>query len=146
MSLRVRRLNRERWAGFLGLPFFVAAIFAETPLIRLGCAIFAVSWAYTLYRTTRANWDSVPTADCATHYRSHLVRMHNSFRNLHYWSSFPSSTGVAIATLGWYLAEPSRFFEISMTIFSWTGFQIALWAHRSTRLAQWQRDIDLLEE
>ncbi len=148
-----RRLKRERSKGLVGIPFFVAitlvfaaaAIFAETTLIRIGCAIFAVSWAYSAYRITYANWASSPTDVCLTHYRVHLIRQRDTFQDFHYWSTLPSSCGVALATLGWYLAEPSRAYDVFMVVFFWIGFQIALWMHRSGELARWKKEIDLLD-
>jgi hypothetical protein len=103
----------------LGLPFHVvvivtfaaASIFADSPLVRLGCAIFSASAAYTLYRIIRIDWATDATAECIPHYRAYLIRRQDAFHNFQYWGSLPATIGVIFATLGWYLAEPTRLFR-----------------------------------
>jgi hypothetical protein len=153
MHRQVRKLKRERLASLTGIPFYgattltfaAAAIFAESTLVRTGCAIFSASLVYTVYRINRIDWAFDPTADCATHYRAHLIRRRDAFRSFHYWSSLPAAPGVALATLGWYLAEPSHLFDVFMPSAFWIFLQIAFWVGHGSRVASLQKEIDLLD-
>jgi hypothetical protein len=150
----VRRFKRDRLMSLAGLPFLMvvplvfgaAAIFGEIMLCRIGCAIIAASFACTTYRIIRTDWaGGDPTADCASHYRARLIRRRDALRSFPYWSSLPAAPGVAIATLGWLLAEPSRWFDATVAAAFWVGLQIALWANHSSIVGRLQKDIDLLD-
>lgn len=152
---KARRFRLERLgATFASVPIFgaftlvfvAATIFGEIALCRIGCAIIAASFAYTAYRMVRTDWTGVdPTADCASHYRLRLIRRRDFLGSFLYWGGLPAALGVALATLGWLLAEPNRWFDAATAGILGVGLQVALWASNNRTAAQLQKEIDLLD-
>jgi hypothetical protein len=151
---KARRFRRERIAatfasvptfGAVTLVFTAAAIFGEIALCRIGCAMIAASLAYTTYRLLRSDWSFDRASDCVTHYRARLIQRRDFLRSFLYWGGLPAASGAALATLGWLLAEPSRWFDATTAGVLGVGLQIALWASNNRTAAQLQREIDLLD-
>ncbi|MBZ5676922.1 MAG: hypothetical protein LAP61_21985 [Acidobacteriia bacterium] len=151
---KARRFRFERLAatfasvptfGAFALGFVAGTIFGDIALCRIGCAIIAASLAYTTYRLLRSDWSLDRASDCITHYRAHLVRRRDFLRRFPYWGGLPAASGVVLATLGWLLAEPDRWFDAASAGILGVGLQIALWASNNRTAAQLQKEIDLLE-
>ena len=83
--------------------------------------------------------------DCITHYRARLIRRRDLLRSFPYWGGLPAALGVALATLGWLLAEPNRWFDATTAGILGVGLQVALWASNNRTAAQLQKEIDLLD-
>jgi hypothetical protein len=152
---KARRFRLERLgATFASVPIFgaftlvfiAATVFGEVALCRIGCAFIAASLAYTTYRLLCSDWADVdPYADCASHYRARLIRRRDFLRSFRYWGGLPAAFGATLATLGWLLAEPSRWFDAATAGILGVGLQIALWASNNRTAAELQKEIDLLD-
>jgi hypothetical protein len=151
---KARRFRHERLAAtFASLPtfgaftlvFVAATIFGEITLCRIGCAIIAASLAYTTYRLLRSDWSLDRAADCVAHHRAYLIRRRDFLRSFPYWGGLPAAFGAALATLGWILAEPSRWFDATTAGVLGVGLQVALWASNNRTAARLQKEIDVLD-
>ncbi len=154
MRRKARQFRLERLAatfasvptfGAFTLVFVAATVFGEIVLCRIGCAIIAASLAYTTYRLLRSDWSFDRASDCVTHYRAHLIRRRDLLRRFPYWGGLPAALGAALATLGWLLAEPSRWFDAMTAGILGVGLQVALWASNNRTAAQLQKEIDALD-
>jgi hypothetical protein len=148
LSERVRRFRYERLLasvasvptfGAFTLVFAAAAIFGEIALCRIGCAIMAASLAYTTYRFLRSDWSF--DGD----YRTRLEQRRDFLRSFPYWGGLPTASGAALATLGWLLADPSRWFDATVAGVLGVGLQVALWASNNRTAAQLQREIESID-
>ena len=150
---RARRFRRDRLlASLASLPTFAiftlvfaaGAIFGDILLCRIGCAMIAASLAYAAYRFFRSDWGYNPAGDQVARYREHLVRRRDFLQGFVGWGAIPIALGVGIATLGWLLAEPSRWADAATAgVLGWT-LPVALWASNKRTAAQLQREIDAL--
>jgi hypothetical protein len=131
--------------GVFTLVFVAGTIFGGITLCRIGCAIIATSLACTTYRLLRSDWSVDRTSDCVTHYRAHLIQRRDFLRSFPYWTGFPAAAGAVLATLGWLLAEPNRWFDAATAGILGVGLQVALWAANNRTAAHLQKEIDLLD-
>ena len=151
---KARRFRLERLAatfasvptfGAFTLVFVAGTIFGEIALCRIGCAIIAASLANTTYRLLCSDWSFDRASDCITHYRAHLIRRRDFLRRFPYWGGLPAASGAVLATVGWLLAEPNRWFDATIPGIFGVGLQVALWASNNRTAAQLQKEIDLLD-
>jgi hypothetical protein len=147
---RARQLRIERLAALIsGLPFVfaasvifsLAAVFADTLLIRIGCAIIAASLMYSFVRFVGSEWRSDPATDCVAHYRAQLTRRIAFLGGFAHHDALPISIGIGIAMLGWFLAEPHRWPEIATAGVLGIGLQFALASGNTRRIARLQKEL-----
>jgi hypothetical protein len=129
--------------------FGAAARFGEVTLCRIGCALFAAGTLYTSYRYVAACWKDWSPAERATEcfgfYRRQLIRRRDLSLGYARWGSLPVAPGVAIASVGWILAEPRRWPEALGIALFWAGLQIAVQRKQRYTAAHLQKEIDLLD-
>jgi hypothetical protein len=129
--------------------FGAMAWFGEVTLCRIGCALFAAGTLYTCYRYSAACWkDWSPAeraAECFGFYRAQLIRRRDLLRGFARWGSWPSTPGVAVASVGWILAEPRRWPEALGIALFWAGLQIAVQRKQHDTAEFLQKEIDLLD-
>ena len=154
-----RRFNRKsRLAGivdasvFGALAIFFSAVawFGEITLCRVGCALLGAALFYSMHRQVHDNWkdwsSEERTHGCIDFYRSQLIRRRDLSRSFPLWSILPAAPGVAIASLGWILAEPHRWPDAIGPLLFWVGLQVALFRHNREKADAYQREIDLLTQ
>ncbi len=129
--------------------FSAAAWFGEVTLCRIGCALFAAGTLYTSYRYVAACWKdwspSERAAECFGFYRAQLIRRRDLSLGYARWGSWPSAPGVAIASVGWILAEPRRWPEAAGITLFWAGLQVAVQRKQRYIAERLQKEIDLLD-
>jgi hypothetical protein len=133
----------------LAMFFAAAAWFGDVTLCRIGCALFAAGTLYTVYRYVDSCWKdwspSERALECFDFYRAQLIRRRDFSLGFARWGSTASAPGVAIACVGWILAEPRRWPEaVGIAVF-WLGLQIAVQKKQRDVARRFQKEIELLD-
>jgi hypothetical protein len=132
-------------AGFGAYALFFGAMawFGEVLLCRLGCALIAAGFCYSIY-SQRLVWRNPPQSDCLSFYRQRLTERRDWLRRDGHFFILSTHLGVATACLGWILAEPRRWQEATSLAFFYAGLYFAVHQLNSIEVARLQKEIDLL--
>jgi hypothetical protein len=136
-------LAHSAYALFFG----AAAWFGEVTLCRIGCALIAAGFCYSVYRLGvfwKSPLPSERPEDCLSFYRQRLTERRDFLR--HRVPLFIPSThlGVALGCLGWILSEPRLWQEATGLALFYLGLHFAVRQMNSIEAARLQKEIELL--